>query len=79
MPKSPAGPRSRVAAAAPAEPETRADYIKVGITLPPETYKLMYDEIGRRKMAKAPDAGASAIIREALDIYLGGGGARKGR
>jgi hypothetical protein len=67
MPKKPASPP---AAAAPPEGTTRADYFKVGISIPPSTYTRLFAEISRRKLAKLPNSGASAIITEALDSYL---------
>jgi hypothetical protein len=67
MPKKPAGSPP---AAAPPGAGTRADYFKVGCSIPPSTYTRLFAEISRRKLAKLPSSGASAIITEALDAYL---------
>jgi transcriptional regulator of met regulon len=49
----------------------RGDFIKVTATLSPEVYKLVSDEMLRRKLAKEPNAQLSAILREAVLRYLG--------
>lgn len=49
----------------------RGDFLKLTVTLSPEAYKLVSDEMQRRKLAKLPNAQLSAILREAVLQYLG--------
>jgi hypothetical protein len=49
----------------------KGDFIKVTATLSPEVYRLLADEMVRRKLAKEPNAQLSAILREAVVKYLG--------
>jgi hypothetical protein len=49
----------------------KGDFIKVTATLSPEVYKLISDEMQRRKLAREPNAQLSAILREAVVAYLG--------
>ena len=49
----------------------RGDFLKVTATLSPEVYKLVSDEVQRRKLAREPNAQMSAILREAVLAYLG--------
>jgi hypothetical protein len=49
----------------------RGDYLKVTATLSPEVYKLISDEMLRRKLGRQPNAQLSAILREAVVAYLG--------
>ena len=53
-----------------APPGERGDFIKVTATLSPEVYKLVSDEAQRRKLAREPNAALSAILREAVLVYL---------
>jgi hypothetical protein len=46
-------------------------FIKVTSTLSPEVYRLLADEMVRRKLAKEPNAQLSAILRAAVVQYLG--------
>jgi hypothetical protein len=48
----------------------KSDFIKVTATLSPEVYRLLSDEMVRRKLAKEPNAQLSAILREAVVQYL---------
>jgi hypothetical protein len=48
----------------------RGDFLKVTATLSPEVYKLLSDEMQRRKLAREPNAQLSAILREAVLAYL---------
>jgi transcriptional regulator of met regulon len=48
----------------------KSDYIKITVTLPPEVYKLISDEVARRKMNKLPNPQLSAVIREAVIAAL---------
>ena len=48
----------------------RGDYLKITATLSPEVYKLVSDEMQRRKLARLPNAQLSAILREAVLAYL---------
>jgi hypothetical protein len=48
----------------------RGDFLKVTATLSPEVYKLVSDEMQRRKLAREPNAQMSAILREAVRAYL---------
>ena len=52
----------------------RGDFLKVTATLSPEVYKLVSDEMQRRKLAREPNAQMSAILREAVLAYLTPGG-----
>jgi hypothetical protein len=49
----------------------KGDFLKVTATLSPEVYKLISDEMQRRKLARLPNAQLSAILREAVVAYLG--------
>ena len=49
----------------------KGDFVRCTITLPPEVYKILNDEAGRRKIAKEPNPQISAIIREAVVEKLG--------
>jgi hypothetical protein len=48
----------------------RGDFLKVTATLSPEVYRLLSDEMQRRKLAREPNAQLSAILREAVLAYL---------
>jgi hypothetical protein len=48
----------------------KGDFIKVTATLSPEVYRLLADEMVRRKLAKESNAQLSAILREAGVQYL---------
>ncbi len=48
----------------------KGDFLKVTATLSPEVYRLLADEMTRRKLAKEPNAQLSAILREAVVAYL---------
>ncbi len=50
----------------------KGDFLKVTATLSPEVYRLLADEMMRRKLAKEPNAQLSAILREAVVSYLEG-------
>ena len=50
----------------------KGDFLKVTATLSPEVYRLLADEMMRRKLAKEPNAQLSAILREAVVAYLEG-------
>jgi transcriptional regulator of met regulon len=52
----------------------KGEYLKVTATLSPEVYKLLSDEMQRRKLAREPNAQLSAILREAVVQYLGNQG-----
>lgn len=49
----------------------KGGYLKVTATLSPEVYKLLSDEMLRRKLGKEPNAQLSAILREAVVAHLG--------
>ena len=48
----------------------RGDFIKCTATLSPEVYGMIADEVKRRRMAGEPNAALSAILREAVLVYL---------
>lgn len=48
----------------------RGDFLKVTATLSPEVFKLVSDEVQRRRLAREPNAAMSAILREAVLAYL---------
>ena len=50
----------------------KGDFLKVTATLSPEVYRLLAEEMTRRKLAKEPNAQLSAILREAVVAYLVG-------
>jgi len=50
----------------------KGDFLKVTATLSPDVYRLVADEMTRRKLAKEPNAQLSAILREAVVFYLKG-------
>ena len=79
-PKS-AEPEPQAVREAPPVPETRelianrphgdkGDHIKITVTLPPEVYALIAQEVTRRKMAKEPNPQLSAVIREAVVAHF---------
>ena len=43
---------------------------KISITMPPEVYEKLVQESARRKIAGAPNQLLSALVREALVVYL---------
>jgi hypothetical protein len=49
----------------------KTDFRKLTITLPPVAYNLLVQESARRKMAKERNHLLSAILREAVMLYLG--------
>jgi hypothetical protein len=49
----------------------RSDFLKLTVTLSPEVYGLVADEVKRRKLAREPNAGLSAVMREAVTEFLG--------
>jgi len=51
----------------------RGDFRKVTVTLPPKTYKLLIEEVGRRKVEGEAAHLLSAVVREAVDCYLAAG------
>jgi len=44
----------------------KGDFVKANVTLPPEVYKQVVDEVTRRKLAKEKEAVVSAVIRDAV-------------
>jgi transcriptional regulator of met regulon len=50
----------------------KGDFVKVTVTLPPDVYMILSQEVTRRKLAKEPNPRLSAIIREAVVAYLEG-------
>ena len=48
----------------------KGDHIKITVTLPPEVYALIAQEVTRRKMAKEPNPQLSAVIREAVVAHF---------
>ena len=48
----------------------RGDFLKVTATLSPEVYELLNREVLRRKLAREPNAQLSAVLREAVLVYL---------
>lgn len=50
----------------------KGDFLKVTATLSPEVYRLLADEMMRRKLAKEPNAQLSAILREAVVSFFEG-------
>jgi len=48
----------------------KGDHIKITVTLPPDVYRLIANEVTRRKLAKEPHSQLSAIIREALVAHF---------
>lgn len=69
-PAEPATPAESAAKAgvlmAPAKHGEKGDYKKFTVTLPPNVYLLIMDEVIRRKLAGEPEPGISAVIREAV-------------
>lgn len=49
---------------------SRADFVKVTITLPPALYQAIAHEASRRKSVKEKNPLISSIIREAVSEYL---------
>lgn len=48
----------------------RGDFLKLSVTLSPDTYKLVMEEVVRRKSTKEADPNISAILREAIVAYF---------
>lgn len=48
----------------------KGDFVKLTVTLPPEVYGLIMQEVTRRKMQKEADPAISAVLREAAIQYL---------
>ncbi len=48
----------------------KGDFRKITITLPPEAYELLVNEAARRKIAGEPNHLMSAMMREAIVLYL---------
>jgi hypothetical protein len=48
----------------------KGDFFKITVSLSPAVYRLISDEVTRRKATKAGNAVASAIIREAIVTML---------
>jgi transcriptional regulator of met regulon len=69
-PAKKAEPKSRSKLVANPEHGEKGDFVRCTITLPPEVYKILNDEAGRRKMAKEKNSQISAIIREAVVAML---------
>lgn len=51
--------------------EKKQTFRKATVSLDRETHKLLWREVGNRKVRGAQGAEASAVIREALAAYLG--------
>ena len=58
-------------ASGPAKHGEKGGYIKLTVTLPPDVYGLVMQEVTRRKMAKEPEPVISAVLREAVIKHLG--------
>ncbi len=50
----------------------KGDFLKVTATLSPNVYRLLADEMMRRKLAREPNAQLSAILREAVVSFFEG-------
>jgi hypothetical protein len=50
----------------------KGDFRKVSITIPPEAYEKLMLESARRKIAGEPNQLLSALVREAVVLYLKG-------
>ncbi len=50
---------------------TKTDFVKASITIPPEIYDDVVQETLRRKIQKSGDPSISAVVREALQDYIG--------
>jgi len=61
----------RKSAGATAKHGEKGDYVKLTVTLPPEVYALVMQEVTRRKLAKEPEPVISAVLREAVVKHLG--------
>ena len=48
----------------------RGGFLKLSVTVAPEVYELIAQEVTRRKVAREPNAQTSAVIREAVIAYL---------
>lgn len=48
----------------------RGDFLKLSVTLSPDTYRLVMEEVVRRKSTKEVDPNISAILREAIVAYF---------
>jgi hypothetical protein len=48
----------------------KASFRKVTLTLPPESYERLIEESVRRKLAGEPNQLLSALLREAVTLYL---------
>ena len=50
----------------------RGGYRKLTVTLPPDIYERLIQESARRKIEGRPNQMLSALLREALSLYLDG-------
>ena len=48
----------------------KGGFVRMTVTMPPEVYELLNQEVTRRKITKSPDPTVSAILREAAVAYL---------
>lgn len=48
----------------------KGGYRKLTVTLPPHVYERLIQESARRKIKGEPNQALSALIREALSVYL---------
>ena len=48
----------------------KGSFRKITLTLPPESYEKLIQESARRKIAGAPNQLLSALLREAVTLYL---------
>tara|TARA_R110000868_G_scaffold53756_1_gene168706 strand:+ start:210 stop:470 length:261 start_codon:yes stop_codon:yes gene_type:complete len=51
----------------------KGDFVKITVTLPPDVYGLIMEEVTRRKMTKTANPQISAVLREAAIQYLKAG------
>lgn len=50
--------------------ESKADYKRLTITIPPHLWELVVDEVGARKKQRNGKDGASGVVREALETFF---------
>ena len=48
----------------------KGDFVRMTVTMPPDVYELLNQEVTRRKISKSSDPTISAILREAAVAYL---------
>ncbi|WP_129356224.1 hypothetical protein [Solidesulfovibrio carbinolicus] len=52
------------------EREDRSDFVRMTVTVPPEIYSKLVDEMAQQKKARSGSGGISGVVRDALELYF---------